>query len=61
MVAARAIDGAAHWIAQHPGVHRGFLYLCVYLERGFERLLGRTIGNQLDRLKQPASTDVADV
>src|SRR5579883_2598055 len=61
VVAARAVDRAAHWIDHQPAGHRRLLDPGVQLTGGIERRLGHPVLDQLDRLEQAAAADVADM
>src|SRR5438477_7645545 len=61
MVAAHAIDGAAHRVAQESGLERRLLYPRVHLQRGIERIPRAALGDELERPEKPTAPDVADV
>src|SRR5262249_19709227 len=48
-------------IAGKPALERGGLDLLMQFLRGTERLAAGAVGDELDRLKQPAAPDVADM
>src|SRR5688572_31478778 len=61
MVAAHAVERAAHRVAEKPQLHGFGLDPCVDLARGIERLLAGAILHQLDAPEETAAADIADV
>src|SRR4051794_2103280 len=61
MVAAPAVHRAAARITGETVFKRRRLDALVQLETGLERRAAGAVGDQLDRLKQPAPADIADV
>src|SRR5688572_3541574 len=61
VVAALAVDRAAHRVAHEAALHRLGLDLGVQLRRGVEWALGRAVLDQLDAHEEAAAADVAHV
>lgn len=61
VIAAHAVEGAAHGVDHEPASHGLALDPGVELEARGEGFLGRAVGNELDPHKETASANVADL